>query len=173
MFKRNEEGEQRMGAAPSAFLRLSDEGTIELDERPASARRAFAMLLMGLVLLAAPLFWVTSAQGADQPLAVKSGNSGSNSGPGSGDDDDPDNSGPGNADDDDDDSVDTPTGTTQGTGPSNSATNTAQNQAPGQGDDDDDSQDDTTNGQQSNGTRENSATNTAQTGNGPNTNTKD
>ena len=171
MFKLNEEGVDRVGAAPSAFLHLSDEGTIELDERPSAARMVAALLLMGLVLLAAPLFWVTNAQGSDQPLAVKSGNSGSNSGPGSGDDDDPDNSGPGNADDDDDSVA--ATGTTANTGPSNSATNDTAGEAQAPGNDDDDSQDDTTNGQQSNGTRENSATNTAQTGNGPNTNTKD
>ena len=178
MFKREEERAKPMGAAPSAFLHLSDEGALELDERPSPARRAAALLLAGMVLLAVPLFWVNSAQGADQPLAVKSGNSGSNSGPGSGDDnDDPDNSGPGNADDDDQDSV-TATGTTANTGPSNTATNdTATGTHTGQGDgangDDDGQNDDTTNGQQSNGTRENSVTHTAQTGDGPNTNTSD
>ena len=106
MFKRDEERREHMGAAPSAFLHLSDEGAVELEEHASPARRAFAILLAGLVLLAVPLLWVNAAQGGgDQPLAVKYGNSGSNSGPGSGDDDDdddhPDNSGPGNAEDDD------------------------------------------------------------------------
>ena len=180
MLKREEERAERMGAAPSAFLHLSDEGAVELDERPSPARRAFALFLTGMVLLAVPLYWASSSQGADQPLAVKSGHSGSNSGSGSGDDgdDEPDNSGSGNADDDDSADSATATGTTANTGPSNTATNdtatgthTGQNQ--GQGNGDDDSNDNTTNGQQSNGTKENSVTHTAQTGDGPNTNTKD
>jgi hypothetical protein len=119
MLKR-EEGRptETLGAAPSAFLRLSDDGASELEQRTSLRRRTAALLLAGLVLVAAPFFWVATANGnaGDAPLAVKHDG---NSGPGSGDDDE-DNSGPGSGDDDPDATTD---GTTATTGVSNTATN--------------------------------------------------
>lgn len=124
MLKREEgRATETLGAAPSAFLRLSDDGAAELEQQTSLRRRMVAILLAGLVLVAMPLWWVTSAQGSggDNPVAVKSNSGpggGGNSGPGSGDDDE-DNSGPGSGDDDDA----TTTGTTATTGVSNTATN--------------------------------------------------
>jgi hypothetical protein len=123
MLKRDE-GRARsnpgVGPAPRAFMQLSADGAAELEET-SPRRKAAAILLSFLVLLAVPFYLAAIAHGSggDQPLAVKS------SGPGSGDDEDDDNSGsggnsgPGSGDDDDD----TPTGTTPNTGPSNTATN--------------------------------------------------
>ncbi len=39
MFKREEDRSGRVGAAPSAFLHLSDEGAVELDGQQSPARR--------------------------------------------------------------------------------------------------------------------------------------
>jgi hypothetical protein len=109
-----------ISAAPRAFLRLSEEGATELDER--SSRKSVAALAMAfLILLAVPLYWATGAfgSGGDEPVAVKS-----NSGPGSDDEEEDDSSGPG-SDGDDDTPTDgeTATGTTPNTGAS--ATGTA------------------------------------------------
>jgi hypothetical protein len=118
MLKRDEgraRSNPKVGPAPRAFMQLSADGSAELEET-SPRRKAAAILLSFLVLLAVPFYLAAMAHGSggDQPLAVKS-----NSGPGSDDDDDEDSSGPGSDGDDDD----TPTGTTPNTGPSNTATN--------------------------------------------------
>jgi len=159
-------GSNELTPAARAFLALSSDGTAELDRR-SLRKSAAAMVILFLVLLAAPLYWVTHAQAsaADQPLAVKSdGDSGDDSGPGGGDDDDdhgddgPNATHPGN------------TGASasafgNATHPGNTGPGASHHGGQGHGGDD------TNNGQQTNATNENTATNTANTGTGPNTNT--
>jgi hypothetical protein len=118
--RRAKEPGRGISAASRAFLRLSEEGTAELDEH--SRRKGVVALAMAaLILLAVPLYWATGAfgSGGDEPVAVKS-----NSGPGSDEEEEDDSSGPG-SDGDDDTPTDgeTATGTTPNTG--TSATGTA------------------------------------------------
>jgi hypothetical protein len=111
---RDHERRQRsdaMNPAARAFLSLSDDGTAELDSS-STRKSAAALAIMFLVLLAAPLYWVSHSQAhaTDQTLAVKH-DDGGNSGPGGGDDDDDDHG-------DDDGNNDNPNATHQGnTGP--------------------------------------------------------
>jgi hypothetical protein len=130
MLKRDE-GRARsapgVGPAPRAFMQLSADGAAELDEK-SPRRKAAAILLSFLVLLAVPLYLAAMAQGSagDQPLAVKSSDEDDDNEGQGGDDD---NEGPGG---DDDSGLPSATGTatSQGDNVTNGTTNdTAQSVA--------------------------------------------
>ena len=90
------------GAIPSAaraFYNLGDEEDW-LPAPPSSGRRLGALVLAGMVLLSAPLFWTLNSLGIAGDIPVAVAHSGS-SGPGSGDDDDGDGDGDGDGNDDD------------------------------------------------------------------------
>src|ERR671910_346957 len=92
MARKNEAGGagKPIGSAPRAFLQLSTQGVELEDERPSASRRAVAILLALMLLVAVPLFWASGAGSGDVPTAVPSSNSGANSGPGGRDDADRD-----------------------------------------------------------------------------------
>jgi hypothetical protein len=113
MSERDERGTDRgPGSAKRAFLHLS-EGNEIAAEQPSAARKAVAVLLMGLFIAAMPMLWANSAQGDDQAVRPAAKGPGQDSGS---DDDDDDNSGSGG---DDDSTLDS--AATAGTGSKDSA----------------------------------------------------
>ena len=79
----------RAPGAAQAFLRLAEDQAAVDVTQVTPARRAAALSLAVLFLVAVPLLWVTNAQGGDgQQATLPAKSSGSNSGPGGGDDDD-------------------------------------------------------------------------------------
>jgi hypothetical protein len=62
---------QPLGAGPRVFLTLADEGELAPDQR-SLPRRAFMIFAVTLYLMAVPLVWASSSQGATQekPQAV-------------------------------------------------------------------------------------------------------
>lgn len=98
MYSRTRGTQRTVSPAARVFTNLEADDAM-LPGHASALRRSGALFLALMVLGAVPLFWAANAAGliGDLPAAVAKG---SNSGPGSGGDDD-DNSGPGSGDDDD------------------------------------------------------------------------